>query len=200
MFKRLLKSTFLFFLIGIVSCGNTSGKLDGESKHENLKQSLDTIKADVITGAERVPEYLPLLENKAIGIVGNQTSVIRNSKGEFIHLVDSLQLLNVNIQKVFAPEHGFRGTADAGEAVKDGVDSKSGLPLISLYGNNKKPSAKSLEGIDLMIFDIQDVGARFYTYISTLHYIMEACAENNIPSLILHRPNPNGHCLDASVL
>ncbi|MCM4154664.1 DUF1343 domain-containing protein [Gramella sp. AN32] len=200
MFKRLLKSTFLFFLIGIVSCGNTSKQLDNDKKETHVEQLQDSVKAEIITGAERVSEYLPLLKNKSVGVVGNQTSVIRNKQGEFVHLVDSLQSLQVDIKKVFAPEHGFRGTADAGEKINDGMDSKSGLPLISLYGNNKKPSVESLKGIDLMIFDIQDVGARFYTYISTLHYIMEACAENNIPLLILDRPNPNGHYIDGPIL
>ena len=156
--------------------------------------------SEIITGASRTEKYLPLLKNKKIGIVGNQTSIIKSEKGKFTHLVDSLLSLDISIKKVFAPEHGFRGTADAGEIVKNGLDSKTGLPVISLYGDSKKPSAKSLENIDLMIFDIQDVGARFYTYISSLHYIMEACAENDIPLLILDRPNPNGHYIDGPIL
>ena len=106
----------------------------------------------------------------------------------------------IAVKKVFAPEHGFRGTADAGEAVKDGVDKKTGIPLISLYGNNKKPSQEQLKGIDVIVFDIQDVGARFYTYISTLHYVMEACAELGIPVIVLDRPNPNGHYVDGPIL
>ena len=115
-------------------------------------------------------------------------------------MVDSLVSLKLNIQKVFAPEHGFRGKADAGESITDGIDAKTGLPLISLYGKNKKPTTAQLKGIDFVIFDIQDVGARFYTYISTLHYVMEACAEKGIPLLLLDRPNPNGHYIDGPVL
>ena len=106
----------------------------------------------------------------------------------------------VDVIKVFAPEHGFRGKADAGELVKDGIDTKTGVPIVSLYGKNKKPSAEQLKDLDIVVFDIQDVGARFYTYISSLHYVMEACAESNIPVLILDRPNPNGHYIDGPIL
>jgi uncharacterized protein YbbC (DUF1343 family) len=114
--------------------------------------------------------------------------------------VDSLLSLGIDVKQVFAPEHGFRGTADAGEVVKDGTDTKTGLPIISLYGKNKKPSKTQLNNLDLVVFDIQDVGARFYTYISTLHYVMEACAESNIPIVVLDRPNPNGHYIDGPIL
>ena len=200
MIKRLLKSTFLFFLIGILSCGNTNSQSEKatESVSENNRSNPKT--TEIITGANRTEEYLPLLKDKTIGVAGNQTSIIKTEKGEYTHLVDSLLSLNIKVEKVFAPEHGFRGTADAGEVIKDGADTKTGLPVVSLYGNNKKPSAEVLKNIDLMIFDIQDVGARFYTYISTLHYLMEACAENNIPLLILDRPNPNGHYIDGPIL
>ncbi|MGE4347246.1 MAG: exo-beta-N-acetylmuramidase NamZ domain-containing protein, partial [Flavobacteriaceae bacterium] len=116
------------------------------------------------------------------------------------HLVDFLIENKINIQKIYAPEHGFRGTADAGELIKDGKDTKTGLPIISLYGNNKKPTKEQLSGIDIMIFDLQDVGARFYTYISSLHYLMEACAQNNIPLIVLDRPNPNGNIIDGPTL
>jgi len=174
------------------------------------------------TGAERTDLYIQLLRGKNIAIVANQTSVLSKtlnleryhtgtrkekiidpspfSPPKYMHLVDSLLSLGIPIQKVFAPEHGFRGKADAGEIIKDGVDTKTGIPIISLYGKNKKPSAKQLEGIDLVVFDIQDVGARFYTYISTLHYVMEACAEAGIQVIILDRPNPNGHYIDGPVL
>ena len=145
-------------------------------------------------GAERLDAYLPLIENKKVGVVGNQTSMIGNT-----HLVDSLLSLRIDVVKVFSPEHGFRGKADAGAKVENGTDSKTGLPIISLYGKNKKPYPKQLEGIDVILFDIQDVGARFYTYISTLHYIMEAAAENNISVIVLDRPNPNGHYLDGPI-
>jgi len=145
-------------------------------------------------GAERLDAYLPLIENKKVGVVGNQTSMIGNT-----HLVDSLLSLRIDVVKVFSPEHGFRGKADAGVKVENSTDSKTGLPIISLYGKNKKPYPKQLEGIDVILFDIQDVGARFYTYISTLHYIMEVAAENNISVIVLDRPNPNGHYLDGPI-
>ncbi len=147
-----------------------------------------------ITGAERLDQYLPLLKGKTVGLVVNHTSRVGDA-----HLVDVLLEEEINIKKIFAPEHGFRGKADAGEQIADGKDAKSGLPLISLYGKDKKPSADMLSGIDIMIFDIQDVGARFYTYISTMHYIMEACAEQNKKLLILDRPNPNGHYVDGPI-
>jgi len=149
----------------------------------------------VRVGASQTDKYLPLLANKNIAIVANQTSLIGST-----HLVDSLLSRGVHISKVYAPEHGFRGKADAGASIKDERDSKTNLPVLSLYGKNKKPNAADLDSVDLMIFDIQDVGARFYTYISTLHYIMEACAENNIQLLVLDRPNPNGHYVDGPVL
>jgi len=149
----------------------------------------------IVLGAERTEIYLPLLENKKVGIVGNQTSMIGN-----IHLVDSLLELGVDVVKVFSPEHGFRGKADAGAKIEDGVDVKTGLPIISLYGKNKKPSIEQLQGIDILVFDIQDVGARFYTYISTLHYIIEASSEFGIPLIVLDRPNPNGHYVDGPIL
>jgi len=149
-----------------------------------------------ITGADNHKVYLPLLDNKKVGIVTNQTGILSNKT----HVVDFLLAQRVNVQKIYAPEHGFRGTADAGELIKDGKDTKTGLPIISLYGNNKKPKPEQLVGIDIMVFDLQDVGARFYTYISSLHYIMEACAENNIPLLVLDRPNPNGSIVDGPLL
>jgi len=199
MLKRLLKSTFLFLLIGILSCGNTNKRSD-ELSDKTRESKTSQATAEIITGANRTEIYLPILKNKKIGVVGNQTSIVKTKEGTFTHLVDSLLTLNIQIKKVFAPEHGFRGIADAGEIIKDGLDTKTGLPVISLYGNNKKPSPESLKDIELMIFDIQDVGARFYTYISSLHYIMEACAENDIPLLILDRPNPNAHYIDGPVL
>jgi len=199
MLKRLLKSTFLFLLIGILSCGNTNKRSD-ELSDKTRESKTSQATAEIITGANRTEIYLPILKNKKIGVVGNQTSIVKTKEGTFTHLVDSLLTLNIQIKKVFAPEHGFRGIADAGEIIKDGLDTKTGLPVISLYGNNKKPSSESLKDIELMIFDIQDVGARFYTYISSLHYIMEACAENDIPLLILDRPNPNAHYIDGPVL
>lgn len=149
----------------------------------------------IVTGAEQLDAYLPLLKDKKVALLVNQTSVIRKT-----HLVDSLTALGIQIVKIFAPEHGFRGTADAGEKVKSGVDTKTGIEVTSMYGASKKPSKQSMTGIDYVIFDIQDVGARFYTYISSLQYMMEACAEANVPLLILDRPNPNGFYVDGPVL
>ena len=149
----------------------------------------------LIVGANQLENYLPLLRNKQIAVVANQTSLING-----FHLVDSLLACSVSIVKVFAPEHGFRGESDAGALINDEIDVKTGLPIHSLYGKNKKPSAEALNDIDLIVFDIQDVGARYYTYISTLHYVMEACAENNIELLVLDRPNPNAHYVDGPIL
>ena len=148
------------------------------------------------TGADNFEKYLPLLKNKTVGIVTNQTGILTNK----IHLVDFLIEEKIKIQTIFAPEHGFRGTADAGEHIVDAQDSKTGLSIVSLYGDNRKPKSGQLKGIEIMIFDLQDVGARFYTYISTLHYVMEACAENQIPLLVLDRPNPNGDIVDGPIL
>lgn len=150
---------------------------------------------EITVGAERMEQYLPLLQGKKVAVVVNQTSVVKET-----HLVDALISREIGIVKIFAPEHGFRGTADAGESVKNGVDVRTGLPIVSLYGKNKKPSAEQLRGIDVVVFDIQDVGARFYTYISTMHYVMEACAENDKKVVVLDRPNPNGHYVDGPIL
>ena len=146
-------------------------------------------------GVEQTHIYLPLLEAQKVAVVGNQTSTLGKT-----HLVDSLLSLGVDVVKVFSPEHGFRGTADAGAKVFDGIDKQSGLPIISLYGQNKKPSPQQLDDVDIILFDMQDVGARFYTYISTLHYVMEAAAENGVSVIVLDRPNPNGHYVDGPVL
>ena len=154
---------------------------------------------ELLTAAQQTDLYLPFLIGKKVGFVGNHNSVIKSPKG-YSHMVDSLVQLGINIVKVFGPEHGFRGNAPDGEIIKDGKDLKTGIPIVSLYWKNKKPSTEQLSNIDLMLFDIQSVGARFYTYLSTLHFVMEACAENNIPLIILDRPNPNGHYVDGPVL
>ena len=146
-----------------------------------------SIHAQVRMGAEQMEKLLPLLEGKRIALVVNHTSVVGQTQ---THLLDTLLSLKVDVRKVFAPEHGFRGNADAGETVKNGRDTKSGKPILSLYGKNKKPTPAQLEDIDLVLFDIQDVGARFYTYISTMHYVMEACAENKKSVIVTDRPNP----------
>lgn len=204
-FKNTVFPIIIVTVLVMISCANLSKEKDGSQK-EILRYALND--KQVIVGANQIKDYLPLLSGKRVGIVANQTSVVfkeittsqtpRNDK--YTHLVDSLKTLNVNIKKVFSPEHGFRGRVDAGELVKDGIDTKTNLPLVSLYGKNKKPTKEQLEGLDIVVFDIQDVGVRFYTYISTLHYIMEACAEQGIPVLILDRPNPNGHYIDGPTL
>lgn len=160
-------SSILFFLVIILFPISASGK--------------------IITGAERIDQYLPLLQGKRIGMVVNHTSIVGV---EQTHLLDTLLKKDIRIVKVFAPEHGFRGNADAGETVKDGKDQRTGIPIVSLYGSNKKPTATQLKDIDIILFDIQDVGARFYTYISTMYYVMEACAENDKEMIVLDRPNP----------
>ena len=149
----------------------------------------------IITGAERLSVYVPMLKGKKVGIFANQTSVVGRT-----HLVDTLQKLGINITTIFGPEHGFRGTADAGEHVGNYVDEKTGVTVVSLYGNKRQPSAEDLKNIDILIFDIQDVGVRFYTYISSLEEYMIAALENSKPLLILDRPNPNGFYIDGPVL
>lgn len=192
--NSVLKNTVLFLFLSIVACGNSIKKTsDSEKKKESFSEKpVQPIK----TGAQNTDAYLPLLKDKKVGVVTNQTGIL----SEKVHLVDFMLEKKIAVQKIYAPEHGFRGTADAGELIKDGKDTKTGLPIISLYGNNKKPKPEQLAGIDIMVFDLQDVGARFYTYISSLHYVMEACAENNIPLIVLDRPNPNGGIVDGPVL
>lgn len=153
------------------------------------------VKAEVKCGADKISEILNKTNGKSVALIVNQTSVTHNG----IHLVDTLRAKGVDIKTIFAPEHGFRGNADAGESVKDGVDTRSGVKIVSLYGKNKKPSAEQLSNIDVIIFDIQDVGARFYTYISTMYYAMQAAAENGKEFIILDRPNPNDY-VDGAVL
>jgi len=214
---NVFKNTVLLFVLVMISCASKV-KNNTNEKGEILKQV--QIDSSIVVGANQTDIYLPLLIGKRIGVVANQSSVIfigKNLKTEnrsYTHLVDSLLSLKIDVNKVFAPEHGFRGKADAGERIKDGVDVKTGIPIISLYSANKKPKleqlketkkyesdiSKGVSKIDIMLFDLQDVGVRFYTYISTLHYVMEACAEANIPLIILDRPNPNGHYIDGPIL
>lgn len=185
----------LFFLCTLISCKN-NGQTQGNASVQNTEKQTK----EVVVGANRMYLYIKDLRAKNIAIVTNQTGIVKAEKGNYVHLVDTLLKKKVSISKVFAPEHGFRGEADAGEVVKDGKDSKTGLPIVSLYGKNKKPTAEQLKGVDLVLFDLQDVGVRFYTYISTLHYVMEACAEQHIPVIVLDRPNPNAHYIDGAVL
>jgi uncharacterized protein YbbC (DUF1343 family) len=154
-----------------------------------------TAKAQILTGAQQTQAYLPLIDGKRVAVVANHTSLIGTA-----HLVDTLLRLDVNIVKVFSPEHGFRGQADAGEKVDDKIDLVTGLPILSLYGKQRKPDSTMLSNVDVVVFDIQDVGARFYTYISTMSLVMEACAEQGIPVIVLDRPNPNGFYVDGPVL
>ena len=190
MMKKLLY--FCVLLLGTTSCFSQNTSKNDVSQG---KLVLDSVAFRPIVGAERMGEYLPLLQGKRVAVVGNQTSMVGN-----MHLVDTLLRCGVQVQKILTPEHGFRGTADAGAKVADGVDNVTGLPLVSLYGSHKKPTKEDLADVDIVVFDIQDVGARFYTYISTMHYVMEACAENNVKFLVLDRPNPNGHYVDGPVL
>jgi uncharacterized protein YbbC (DUF1343 family) len=190
----LFKSTVLLLVLVFSSCKGQQK----ETESSSAEVSKDSI-AEIKVAANRTESYLPLLKGKKVGIVANPTSVIFH-EGGYTHLVDSLVSLKVDVKKVFAPEHGFRGQADAGEHVKDGVDTQTGLPIISLYGKNRKPSQEQLDGLDVVVFDIQDVGVRFYTYIATLQLVMEACAAHNTPVIVLDRPNPNGHYVDGPTM
>ena len=158
-----------------------------------------SVNAQIQVGAAQIETYLPLLQNKKIGIVAHASSLIETSKGS-VHLIDSLLNHNIEIVKVFAPEHGFRSKADNGEDFGNSIDPKTQLPLISSHGKYKKPQHKDLEVLDLIVFDIQDVGVRFYTYLSSLHLVMESCAENNVQLLVLDRPNPNAHYVDGPLM
>ncbi len=185
---------FLLFF-SFISCGQTNTP----NNKLNSEKTVAVSSKEILSGSQQTNLYLQLLKDKSIAVVANQTSVIFK-KASHTHIIDSLLTLKIDIKKVFSPEHGFRGKADASEEIADGIDVKTGLPIVSLYGKNKKPTDEQLNGIDLVIFDIQDVGVRFYTYISTLHYVMEACAENGIPLMLLDRPNPNGHYVDGPTL
>jgi uncharacterized protein YbbC (DUF1343 family) len=223
-----LKNTLLLFVVFALSCGNSVKRTEPKDNKQKpsiqtTRQGQATVALPIVTGAENTNVYLPMLQGKKVGIVTNQTGIVNiqtqlaaarghyNASGkpdpsaseqakQVKSVVDFLLDKKIDVQKIFAPEHGFRGTADAGEHVVDGKDAKTGLPIVSLYGDNKKPKADQLAGIDVMVFDLQDVGARFYTYISSLHYVMEACAENNVPLIIFDRPNPNGGIVDGPVL
>lgn len=187
------KSTVLLLFLVFSSC-------KGQQKETNsAPEPTIEVSAPIKVAANRTEAYLPFLQGKKVGVVANPTSVIFNKNGH-THLVDSLLSSDIHLIKVFAPEHGFRGTADAGEQVKDGVDTQTGLPIISLYGKNRKPSREQLSDLDVIVFDIQDVGVRFYTFIASLQLVMEACAENDKPIIVLDRPNPNGHYLDGPTM
>ncbi len=172
---------FLFVLM-LFQCPNVTAKATG-------------LETPIVVGAERLSSYLPLMKNKRVALLINQTSLVYNKL-----LLDTLISSGVQVVKIFVPEHGFRGTADAGAHIKNDIDAQTGLPVISLYGKNKKPSAEQMKDIDVLVYDLQDVGVRFYTYISTLEYAMDACIDHKKELLILDRPNPNRHIIDGPVL
>jgi uncharacterized protein YbbC (DUF1343 family) len=194
-----MKQAAVFFSLVIATLGTVTGL------KKNFSGTIQPGKTDrvwaqkkenpMLAGAERIPVYLPLIRGRKVGIFANQTSMVGNT-----HLVDTLRKLGVDIRVIFGPEHGFRGTADAGEKVSNYTDEKTGIPVVSLYGSKKAPSPQDLTGVDILIFDIQDVGVRFYTYISSLQDFMEAAFENSKPLLLLDRPNPNGFYVDGPVL
>lgn len=177
---------------------NESATADNDTSDSLLKE-LKQEEPAVELASNRMEVYLPLLKGKRIGVVANHTSWVSGKK-QAVHLVDTLLKSDQTISRVFSPEHGFRGNQDAGAHVNHSTDSKTGLPIFSLHGKTKKPTVESLKNVDVMLFDLQDVGVRFYTYISTLHYVMEACAENNIPLIVLDRPNPNAHYVAGPLL
>jgi len=184
--KIVLAVVTICFVFLNISCLQGKTGLVGNDEQESLS---------IEVGAERLNEYIPLIHGKTIAVVANQTSYVADR-----HLVDTLLALGVSIKCVFAPEHGFRGEAGAGDKIKNAKDPQTGLAIVSLYGKHIKPTVEDLKGIDIIIFDIQDVGTRFYTYISTLQYVMEACIENSVGLIILDRPNPNGFYVDGPVL
>ncbi|MFM2190078.1 MAG: hypothetical protein RL491_464 [Bacteroidota bacterium] len=193
-------SQFLLILSTLaawLSCsGKTTTRLSAIDEGSNVQHSTANIDKDsIILGAQQIESYLPLLKGKKVAVIANQTSVVNGQ-----HLVDLLIDQKVDVKRVFAPEHGFRGEAGPGDKVASGIDPKTGLPVVSLYGSKRRPSKEDLEQIDVVVFDIQDVGVRFYTYISTLHYMMEECALYGISVIVLDRPNPNGFYVDGPVL
>lgn len=224
MVNLFFKNTFFLTLFLIISCGNSK-----ETQDTSIGKAADSIEStelafakaytsqttviasdtvvaspNVIVGANQTEKYIPLLEGKRVGIITNPSGLLFKSlphaKENSTHIVDSLLQRGIEVVTVFSPEHGFRGNADAGENVKDGKDPKTGLPILSLHGKNKKPTQEQLDGLDVLVFDIQDVGVRFYTYISTLTYVLEAAAHKGIPVIVLDRPNPNAHYIDGPTL
>jgi uncharacterized protein YbbC (DUF1343 family) len=181
---------FIFFAAFMVACSQPVSVQQTPGASTGAKDT----SGEITPAAELIDTYLPLLKNKRVALFANNTSMVKN-----VHLVDTLKALGVDIKKIFAPEHGFRGTADAGEHVTNSKDPATGITVISLYGSKRKPVAADLTDVDVIVFDIQDVGVRFYTYISSLEDLSEACIEHNKPLLILDRPNPNGFYVDGPV-
>jgi uncharacterized protein YbbC (DUF1343 family) len=200
--KNIAWSIGLLLLNLTTACGQPQPKLTGEAgkklgEWEYADGSVPHSAPAIATGADQTELYINYLKSRKVGMVVNPTSIIGKNKAT---VVDSLLKRGISIKKIYGPEHGFRGNASDGATVSNDVDTRTGIPVVSLYGGKLKPTPADLKGINLMVFDIQDVGARFYTYISTLHYVMEACAENNIELMILDRPNPNGFYVDGQVL
>ncbi|AEL28052.1 exo-beta-N-acetylmuramidase NamZ family protein [Cyclobacterium marinum] len=195
-----MKQTKLILILAFLFGNMTFCK----SKPDNISSSIEIsaqseeAKPEILPGADRPEVYLPKLKGKKVALAVNQTSILPSKNN--MHLVDFLLEQGIEVKKVFVPEHGFRGKADAGEKVDNSIDAETGIPLVSLYGSSKKPSKEALADVDIVIFDIQDVGIRFYTFISTLHYLMEACAEQDKKLMIFDRPNPNGDYIDGPVL
>lgn len=207
--KAISKRTSLLLIAITLSIMTSCKKKSQEQPQEQKQEQSSNEKENIIVGANQTEAYLNLLKGKNIALVANNTSVIfkNDDNKSNQHLLDSLLALGINVNKIFTPEHGLRGVVDAGEVINNEVDEKTGIPIISLYATNNnnssekfKPSAEQLKNVDVLLFDIQDVGVRFYTYLSTLHYIMEACAEHGIPVLVLDRPNPNAHYIDGPIL
>ncbi len=192
-FYLILLSTIIFSACGTNHQVNVGNNTATPTVNKD-KKSIDN-KSKIITGADQTDKYFSLIEGKRVAVVVNQTSIIGNKT-----LVDSLVARGINIVKIFGPEHGFRGNASAGVSVENGVDTKTGIPAISLYGKHDRPSDKELEDVDIILFDIQDVGVRFYTYMNTLQFVMEAAAANKKTVLILDRPNPNAFYIDGPIL
>ncbi|WP_128544950.1 exo-beta-N-acetylmuramidase NamZ family protein [Larkinella soli] len=190
--KLLLVLTFVATLLLSVGCQAQNGRSSAKSGD---RATADSRSGGIVLGAEQMDLFLPALQGKRVGLIVNHTSVVGRN-----HLVDSLIARGVTVKAILAPEHGFRGQATDGETIADGRDIRTGVPIVSLYGANRKPSKAMLDTLDVLLFDIQDVGTRFYTYISTMHYAMEACAENNKPLIVLDRPNPNGRYVDGPIL
>ena len=181
-----MKKIFLvLILLGSFACNSQTNRV----------LTIDVEDTNIQVGAARTQEYFPLLSGKNVALCVNHTAMIGNT-----HLLDTLISAKIKVVKIFAPEHGFRGDAEAGKTISNSVDAKTKVPVVSIYGQNKKPTKEQMQNIDIVVFDIQDVGARFFTYISTLHYIMEAAAENNVKIIVLDRPNPNGYWVDGPVL
>jgi uncharacterized protein YbbC (DUF1343 family) len=192
-----MKKLWLFLLISLSNTQCRSQQTTPPLPQQKVSEKSGQVSSEnrLIVGAAQLDKLVEMVKNKRVGLVVNYTAMVGKT-----HLADTLKSLSVDVRKILAPEHGFRGTAAAGEYVKDGSDIKTGLPVVSLYGKDRKPTAEHLKDIDIIVFDIQDVGVRFFTYIGTLHYVMEACAENDKEIIVLDRPNPNASYIDGPVL